>query len=172
MGFIIDGKDLYESIATGPQGTHGTMGTRGSMGSMGSAGGQYNPSPNDHAYNGEIETITAGETLGIMNVGYLKSDGKYWKTKADSASTSVGQLRLGVGTINTNSTGTVLIKGYLRDDSIATKTVGGNLYLSVATKGAFNQTAPSSSGNQVRIIGTATGTKVVYFNPDNTYIEI
>jgi hypothetical protein len=36
----------------------------------------------DHTYSGDVITATAGETVVIGDVCYLKADGKFWKMNA------------------------------------------------------------------------------------------
>jgi hypothetical protein len=48
--------------------------------------------------------------------------------------------------------------------------IGNPLYLAAAAAGRFVATAPSSTGDIVRIIGYQYGTDLIYFNPSNDYI--
>ena len=50
-------------------------------------------------------------------------------------------------------------------------TVGNILYMST-TNGGITQTAPSTSGNIVRIVGYALATDEIYFNPSYDWIEL
>ena len=49
--------------------------------------------------------------------------------------------------------------------------VGNRVYVG-ETNGTFTHTIPSTSGDVVRVVGYALGTSKIYFNPDNTWIEI
>ena len=53
-------------------------------------------------------------------------------------------------------------------------TGGQILYLSAASTGAFVSTAPSGTGDIVRVIGYCVDATndTLYFNPDNTWIEV
>jgi hypothetical protein len=52
-------------------------------------------------------------------------------------------------------------------------TIGTQLYVS-PTEGSFTQTAPSTTGQIVRIIGyvTSTSNDEFYFCPDTTWIQL
>jgi hypothetical protein len=67
----------------------------------------------------------------------------------------------------------MLVRGYARSSSIS----GGNgdkLYLNPASSGTMTTTIPSGTGDIVRIVAyILDGTsRTIYFNPDNTYIEL
>ena len=49
--------------------------------------------------------------------------------------------------------------------------MGDVVYLS-ATSGRLTTTAPSTSGNVVRVMGHKIGTNLVYFNPSTNWIEL
>ena len=101
-------------------------------------------------------------------MAYLKSDAKFWKVDADAEATSKGLLAIVTETINADATGTVLIKGLISPGSL---TAGDELYIST-TSGTYTNTAPSATADIVRIIGYSLNTTTIYFDPDNTYIEI
>lgn len=112
--------------------------------------------------------FTAGENLVAGNLAYLKSDGKIWKVDADAESTSKGLLVLVLDTINTDATGTCLLKGKYTTTGL---TAGDELFVST-TAGTWQNTAPSGSGDVVRVIGYALSTTVLYFDPDKSYYEV
>jgi hypothetical protein len=120
----------------------------------------------DHGNSGDVLTATAGEDIAIGNLCYLKSDGKYWKAKADAAGT-MPTVVMAAQTISANAEGLFLVKGFIRNDDGwgGALTVGGLLYTSAATGGAMTQTPPAVSGNRVQIVGYAYAARKVYFNP-------
>jgi hypothetical protein len=81
---------------------------------------------------------------------------------------------MGTGTASTVG---MLLRGHARftgnSNYTAVSTAGAQLYLS-STAGNFSQTAPSSSGQVVRIIGFVYSqfNDQIYFCPDNTYITL
>jgi len=91
-----------------------------------------------------------------------------WKTDANAEATSKGLVLMAIDTITADNTGTFLVKGKYTTSGLTAADV---MYLS-ATAGAITNTAPSGSGDIVRIIGYALSTTVLYFNPDKSYLEI
>ena len=71
--------------------------------------------------------------------------------------------------ISDTATGTILLHGFIRDDTW-TWTTGGALYLS-ETAGAITQTAPSTDGAFVQVVGVALSPDVAYINPSMDVIE-
>ena len=122
----------------------------------------------DQTASGLTATMTAGETLAIGDACYLKSDGKMWKADANGTSTypSIG---IALAAIEADATGDFLFYGFFRDDSYD-NTVGGNLYLS-ATAGAITQTAPTTTGDQVQVLGVATHADRIFLNPQLVLVE-
>jgi len=118
-------------------------------------------------YTGEVivDGMAASATVGQCL--YLASGG--WTiAKADSATTIPAKgLCVETGTGNRK----VLIRGIVRNSGWSF-TKGQKIYVSAATAGAITATAPSSTGQQVQIIGTALSADTVYFYFDGTYVEI
>ncbi len=117
-------------------------------------------------------TLTAGQ------VYYLRDTGSWLQADADSVSTSYGLLGLGMG--GSSQTVGVMIQGFMRIPTAEilntpTNVDGQPVYLST-TAGHFDFTAPSASGDIVRVLGYAIddhlGDVLIYFNPDRTWIEI
>lgn len=124
----------------------------------------YNRSANGLTISG-----TAGETVGASLTGtpvYLKSDGKWWVSNATSAGTYpvIGITTTGM---NANTSTTILLQGVVRNDSWSW-TVGGTMYLSAT--GTLTQTAPSTTGQCVQVVGVALSTTHILFNPSKDYL--
>lgn len=124
----------------------------------------------DHSYSGTTISATAGEAVAIGDVCYLKSDGKFWKADADAESSSDGMLSMATAAISADASGVFLLKGLYRDDTWSW-TTGSKLYIST-TPGNPTATAPSETGDIVRLVGYAYTADIVYFNPDNTFVEL
>jgi hypothetical protein len=124
----------------------------------------------DHSASGVTLSATAGETVALGDVCYLKSDGKFWKADADAQATADGMLAMATAAISADATGVFLLQGLYRDDTW-TWTVGGKLYVG-ATAGNPTQTAPSTTGQIQRIVGYALSADVAYFGPDTTFVEL
>tara|TARA_Y100000310_G_C20694681_1_gene824704 strand:+ start:690 stop:1319 length:630 start_codon:yes stop_codon:yes gene_type:complete len=117
---------------------------------------------------GITEELTAGESLVNSDLCYLKEDGKMWKVDADAESTADTLLAIATATISGDATGTFLLYGIHTTSGL---TAGDIQYVST-TEGEWTSTAPSGTGDIVRIIGYALDTTVLFFKPDNSYIEV
>ena len=125
----------------------------------------------DHTASGEIITGTAGESVAFGDICYLKSDGKFWKTDSDAEATAKGMIVMAIATISADASGSFLKKGYARDDSWAW-TTGDQLFIDATTAGGMTATAPSGSGDIVRLTGYAKGADYVEFDPSKMYLEV
>jgi len=123
----------------------------------------------DHTVSGLTVNMTVGENVVFGDFLYMKSDGKLWKSDADSETTMV-VIAMAAASISADAEGIVLLTGFVRDDTY-TWTVGDPIYAST-TAGAGTQTAPSVSGDQVQKIGIATHADRMLFKPSLTVIEI
>lgn len=106
-------------------------------------------------------------TVGYAAALFLAADGNYEEADAD-AEVTMPCLALALET----GTGAkdILLHGYIRNNAWSW-TVGAPVYVS-ATEGELTQTIPSTAGQQVQVVGYATATNTLYFNPDMTIIEL
>lgn len=119
--------------------------------------------PINQSYSGIVESGTVGENVVFGEVLYLKfSDGKWWKAKADAYATTPA-TRMALATISANTSGMLLIEGNVRHDSWSF--AKNKVYLSAATSGSITTTQPSTTGNQIQVIGVAKTSTVMYFKP-------
>jgi hypothetical protein len=132
------------------------------------------PGVADHGNSGTRFVATAGETVAIGDVCYMKSDGKYWIAKADVLNTRMPGVVMAAAAISANATGVFLEKGFLRDDSWGGWTVGKELFVTITgtTTNTVSATEPSTPGNAVQKIGYAYAAKVIFFNPNQTVTEV
>jgi hypothetical protein len=114
------------------------------------------------------------------NIYYLTDNATVAAADASASATS-GPVMLLLAMDNNPNKG-MLVSGYARIDSTslpgpADSKIGDPIYIST-TSGKMTYTAPSTTGEVVRIIGylvrtaNAEGSSIIYFKPDNTYIEI
>ncbi len=138
-----------------------------------SAKGDVDPTPaDDHSITGPQATMTAGENLTIGQLCYLKSDGKWWKAKADAIGTMPG-MAIAAASITADEAGVFALPGaFVRDDTWNWTTLGGFIYVSEATAGVVTQSAPATTGNQVQIIGIAYTADIIMFNPSPVIVEV
>lgn len=125
----------------------------------------------DHAAGTQVvkDLLVVGENVVFGDLLYMKSDTKYWKADANSAATMPG-LRMALEDISASSLCFMLVCGYVRDDSW-NWTIGGLIYAS-GTAGALTQTPPAASGDQVQVVGVATHSDMMFFNPSPVIAEV
>lgn len=128
-------------------------------------------STTDHSGNGLAIQLNAGEALAQNEVVRLGSGGTFVKAAMTAASTANGLLGFTTAATSSGSSGVFLTNGLFADASWSW-TPGSPLYVSASTAGLITSTAPSTSGNIVRIIGAAISSSEIYFCPDNTYIQV
>lgn len=103
---------------------------------------------------------TAGEILAVGDVVYFKeSDGKWWKTDADAAGTSLG-VKLGICQLASAADATTIIRIAGIDKTRTSLTLGTKYYLS-NTAGALASTAQTLP----RFVGVAIGTNELLLDP-------
>lgn len=119
----------------------------------------------DHTANGpQTSTFNAGASVTIMDLVYLASDGEWALTDSDAESTSSGLLAVSLETKTDGNAMKVALPGsFVRDDTW-NWTPGAQLYVS-GTPGAITATAPSGTGDVVRVIGYAVTADVIWFQP-------
>ncbi len=122
----------------------------------------------DMGGNGLTEELTAAVSLVDGDLCYLNSSGKMDKTDADAETTADTLIGMCIDTISADSIGTFLLYGTWTTTSLTT----GSVYYVSTTTAAITTTAPSATGDIVRIVGYALSTTKLFVNPDGTYVEI
>lgn len=129
----------------------------------------------DHTWTGFSATMTYGEDAVFGDALYLKSDGKWWKAKADAAATMPCMALAGEDVDESEeASGIVLLPGsnqFIRDDTWDWAP-GGLIYVSAATAGALTQTLPSSSEEQAQIVGYAYTADIMVFYASPVIVEV
>lgn len=128
----------------------------------------------DGNYTGVSETGTAGETLAFGEVVYFKAaDSRWWKTDADSATTSGGvKVAICVSSGTAGGALTVMLFGKIRADSLfPTMTIGAPVFLS-QTAGAITSTQPTGTDVVVRVAGFANTADELFWNPSPDYLTL
>ena len=115
--------------------------------------------------------IAAGKLM------YLHTDGAWYYADANDVALGASQL-LGIG-LGTRVSDGILIRGFFNlnggedGDMDGTFGPGAPCYVSATSTASVDFTAPSGSGDFVRIVGYGTATEnIIYFTPDNTWVEI
>ena len=140
--------------------------------------------------NGEIELDGNG---GIkLNISSTSSEGNGIIIKLHSTSTTFGKLyyksnfaaawsqadadsdgatrMLGMALGSTSSNDGMLLQGIIRIASHGLS-AGAPIYVST-TAGELTTTAPSGSGDYVRVVGYTIDSNLIYFNPSGTWVEV
>jgi len=126
--------------------------------------------------NGDVLYFGSGSTTQ-GDLCYLKEDGSWGQADADGAATgddadrdAMGMLAIALGT-DPDVDG-MFIKGIITMDSDMGD-VGNPIYVKT-TAGGMSHVAPSGSGDFVRVVGYCLDDDhgIMYFNPDNTWVEI
>lgn len=127
------------------------------------------PNFNQSAEGPQCSGITAGEAITVMDCVYLHGDGKWHKTCAVTSSASDGMLSISLESKNEDQTMNVAMPGcFIRNDNW-TWSAGEKIYLAT-TSGSLTQVTVSGTDEAIRIVGHATSTTKIFFNPDQTVI--
>jgi hypothetical protein len=132
-----------------------------------------------------ITKAYAGEQIFPQQLLFLSSSGQWYKADADAAATSTPLLGICLTEAEANDPISVLLEGHYSTptyhDQVATPaTIGAPLYVST-NAGYVTETAPTGTGDIVRLIGhnlygelgdRGPDWVTVRFKPDNTWIEI
>jgi hypothetical protein len=122
----------------------------------------------------------AGGTITFGQLCYRTNTGT-WELADATNNTQLSHYMLGIcvkSSTSTNAT-SILINGFVEvSSSYATILKTGEPLFMSTTAGSVTKTAPSTSGNIVRIIGNTfwdsnnNSKIIIYFNPEKTWIEL
>ena len=100
----------------------------------------------------------------------MRTDGAWADADADNAGTSTAMLGIALGT--DPETDGILIRGMYTLDHDVGNNQGVPLYVST-TAGVITATAPSGSGDIVRVVGYNLGDDdQIWFDPSKSWVEI
>ena len=123
----------------------------------------------DHTFTGITAQMLAGGAISAFDLVCIHSTTSE-VVKADaSAYATARAIGIAPAAISDTATGTILLQGFIRDDTY-NWTTGATLYLS-ETAGALTATAPTTDGAFVQAVGIALSPDVVYINPSMDVIE-
>jgi hypothetical protein len=140
-----------------------TMPTRKLSVTAGSSAGEYD---GDVVYTGTTTSMAAGD-LYVYN-----SSGNWVLANASAENTTKGLLAIALG--SESDVDGMLLRGMVTSGAIAgTQDEGAAVYIR-ATAGDITTVAPTTGGQFVRVVGYCmeNSNNRIYFNPDNTYIEL
>jgi hypothetical protein len=129
-------------------------------------------SAGDVGHGAEVVYFGSGTVVAGL-IYYYKSDGSWEATNANAEATSSGLLGVALDGGDANSVG-MCIRGMVCLYTDTTGDVGDVLWLKTTSNGVADDTIPTGNGDIARVIGyclNADG-KRIFFNPDNTFVEI
>ena len=124
----------------------------------------------DHTTTGITAEMLAGAAIAAFNVVCIHTTTQEVIVADASAYATARAIGIAPAAISDTATGTVLLQGFIRDDTW-NWTTGSTLYLS-ETAGTMTHTAPTTDGAFVVAIGVALEPDVVYINPSPAVIEV
>ena len=123
----------------------------------------------DHTYSRMSAEMLAGGTIGAQDLVCIHTTTSEVVVADASAVGTARAIGIAPAAISDTATGTVLLQGFIRDDSW-NWTTGGVLYNS-ETAGDLTQTAPTTDGAFVQVVGIALSPDVAYINTSLDIIE-
>jgi hypothetical protein len=125
----------------------------------------------DDTGGGDVVLFGSG-TLTAGKLYYLHTDGAWTEVDADAVATGADQL-LGIALGSDPTDDGVLIKGFFDATTYVSNFSAGKAIYVSTTAASMDTTAPSGTGDFVRIVGYCTDTaNVIYFNPSSEWIEL
>jgi hypothetical protein len=123
----------------------------------------------DHTFTGLSAQMLAGGAIAAFDLVCIHTTTSEVVEADASAYATARVIGIAPAAISDTATGTVLLQGFVRDNTWAW-TAGSTLYLS-ETAGAMTHTAPTTDGAFVNVVGVALSPDVVYINPSMDVIE-
>ena len=129
----------------------------------------------DHNFNGttlsgDSHGTAQGTSVSQGHLVYLSTAGRWEKTDSDALATSFGMLAIQAGE---DQTAQLVVNGLYNLSYDPGGSRGDPLYIS-GTVGLITSTAPTGTGDIVRIVGYKmhADNGLIYFNPDQTWVEL
>jgi hypothetical protein len=117
------------------------------------------------SFTGNAVSLVANLNVGIGDVGFVNSSGKFVLCKADAIANCPYCFSMcGQASCTSGGSGYFVVNGIVRYDSWSW-TVGGLIYVSITgtTGNTLTQTAPSATNNVIMPIGIALSASTIYF---------
>lgn len=116
-----------------------------------------------------ISNINAGATIAQWEAVYYDFTAGEWLLADANGSSTYPSQGLAVAASTDGNALSVMTHGIVRND--AWNWSAGPIYLS-ATAGGLTQTAPSTAGDKVQVVGFAVTADVAYFNFNTTFLTV
>jgi hypothetical protein len=128
----------------------------------------YNTSSISATGNAQGDIVKFGNTTTLAGAIYAHT-GSGW-TLAHSGSNGNASSSLGLAVGTNSTTDGMLLRGMANIGYSPGGNNGCALYLE--TPGSASHASSGTSGHVVRVIGWNYGSDTIYFNPDNTWVEL
>mgnify|MGYP003135800163 CR=1 FL=1 len=128
----------------------------------------------DNSICGITAVFTAGESLNRGDVVYFKAaDSKMYKVNMTAGNAdAIPAVAMAGADISADALGKFVLQGFVHDaGTFPSYTIAGRLYAPEA-EGPPTQTAPSTDGDLVQVVGWAVTADKIYFSPSPDYIEV
>ncbi len=126
---------------------------------------------NDDTWSVVSGVLTAGEVLALGEAVYLKgADSEVYKALATSIGT-MPAIALATCATTDGNPFEFLLRGFMRHDAW-NWTPGGLLYIDRTTPGLLTHTAPSTTGDQVQVVGVAITADIIFFSSSLELVEV
>ena len=116
----------------------------------------------------EYGTFLVGDTVASGDVCVLSTNGEMIPAVATNKIYARGLIGLAVEAAGATQTARFLLRGFVPDNTFD---AGDLLYLDT-TVGQMTPTQPSASGQIVRLLGYKLANDNIFFQPDETFIEV
>ena len=123
----------------------------------------------DHTATGTTAQMLAGAAITAFQLVCIHSTTQEVVPADASAAATSRAIGIALADIADTATGTILLHGFVRDDTF-NFTTGGVVFLSETT-GALTQTAPTTGDAFVQAVGIALEPDVVFINPSVDVIQ-
>jgi len=124
----------------------------------------------DHTSTGLSAQLLAGATIAAFQTCCISTTAGDVIVSDSNAIATMPVVGIATAGIANDATGTILLNGFIRDDSWSW-TAGSILYAS-ETAGAMTHTAPTTSGALVQPLGVALTATVVLFQPSLSIVTV
>ena len=132
----------------------------------------YNTTPADTVDDGFTGSFVASGVLARTHLGYVKAAGTVAKANADSAATASGFLVMSPASVADAASFAAILPGTMVGHSAGTWSCGKPIFMG-SSAGSMTQTRPSAASAIVRVVGYGgRNSNVMWFDPDNTWIEV
>ena len=166
LSLVAGGNTTFEITATTIALNAATTLTSSNLILSGDANIELDVTPGSGNASGTI--IKTGTTVVAYGTCYMLQSGPSWApTEVEDEEFSKGLLAIGLGAGAANSVG--MLTNGIYYDSAHGFSIGAPLYL-VGDSGLIDDTAPSGSGDLVRVVGYAIDDNEIYFCPDTTWV--